>query len=145
MSSLTSLPPVRLHVPSQSTPISLLLIQSNRSDPPPSRVKDSLLRGLHQNAHPSRTRITDILKTYDAFIIDIPTRYDDMQAKVCFCSSSSLQSFSRPLLSIASIRSDYFLLLPLVHPNHADPPLPGILRLCRPTLRSEPSSRSTKH
>jgi len=65
-----------------------------------------------------------------------------MPAKVCFCSSSSLHSFSRPLLSIVSIRFDYFLLLPFVHPDKADPSLPGILRLCRPTLRSEPSPRS---
>ena len=51
-----------------------------------------------------------------------------------FCSSSSLHSFSRLLPSTASIRSDYFLLLPFVHPNPADPSLPGILRLCRPAL-----------
>jgi len=52
--------------------------------------------------------------------------------RCAFYSSSSLHSFSRLLPSMASIRSDYFLLLPFVHPNPADPSLPGILRLCRP-------------
>jgi len=83
--SLPFLQSVSMSLPSP-LPFSISLSCPIRSDTPPCRVKETLLRDLHQNARPSQTRIPHIFKTYDAFIIDIPTRYgdNDMPAKVCF-------------------------------------------------------------
>jgi len=110
MCSLQSLP----NLLSFPFPASLPLPASSpiRSDTP-HRVKkpsQEILTKMHAPAKPEYPFIRhDILKTYDAFIIDIPTRYSDMPAKVWFCSSSSLHSFSRPLLSVSSHRSFLFL------------------------------------
>jgi len=43
---------------------------------------------MHAAAEPEYLFIRpDILKTHDAFLIDIPTRYRDMPVKVCFLLS----------------------------------------------------------